>query len=131
MTEFPTVRSVPEWIGDTPDTAPPPRVKLRVFEREKGKCHNCGRKIMAGEIWTCEHLIAIENGGENREGNLGCTCPWCVADKNAADAAIKKKGTRVRQKHFGVKQPSRTPMPFGKKDKRKRKLDGTIVPRDR
>ena len=30
-------RSVAEWVGATPDTPVPPRVRLRVFERDEGE----------------------------------------------------------------------------------------------
>lgn len=63
-------RSIPEWHGATPDSAIPPRVRARVFEANGGICHVSGRKIAAGELWDCEHVIALINGGENRESNL-------------------------------------------------------------
>lgn len=31
-----TRRSVPDWVGRTPDHMPPPTVRLRIFERPKG-----------------------------------------------------------------------------------------------
>lgn len=99
-------RSVPEWIGKTDDTAAPPRVRLRVFERCEGKCGECGRKIRPGESWTLEHLIALINGGKNAESNLGVTCGWCLPAKNAADVAEKSKVARVRAKHLGLRKPS-------------------------
>ena len=40
-----TGRTVPEWIGKTPDTPAPPRVRLRIFETFGGRCAICGRKI--------------------------------------------------------------------------------------
>lgn len=98
-----TARSVPEWIGATPDTSAPPRVRLRVFERCEGKCHRCTRKIAAGEKWTLEHLKALINGGENREKNLGVTCRWCLPEKNAEDVARKSKDYEVRAKHRGIR----------------------------
>lgn len=96
-------RSVPEWIGRTDDTAAPPRVRARVFERCNGRCHRCGRKINAGEKWTLEHLIAIINGGRNAESNLSVTCDWCLPVKNAEDVAIKAKSAKVRQAHIGIR----------------------------
>lgn len=98
-----TARSVPEWIGATPDTPAPPRVRLRVFERGEGKCHRCTRKIAAGEKWTLEHLVALINGGQNRESNLGVTCRWCLPEKNAEDVARKSKDYEVRAKHRGIR----------------------------
>jgi 5-methylcytosine-specific restriction protein A len=63
-------RSTEEWIGKTDDETPPPRVRLRVFDGAAGRCHLCGRKIGAGEYWQCDHVVAICNGGSNRESNL-------------------------------------------------------------
>lgn len=100
-------RAVPEWIGATPDTAIPPRVRLRVFERCGGKCGQCNRKIGPADTWIVEHLTALVNGGENRERNLGITCGWCKPVKDAVDVAIKAKVAKVRAKHLGIRRPSR------------------------
>lgn len=95
-------RSVPEWIGKTPDTPAPPRVRLRVFERHNGVCHLSKRKIMPGEKWELEHIVAIINGGENRESNLAPALVDPHKVKTAADMAQKSKNYRVRAKHNGV-----------------------------
>lgn len=65
-----TGRTLPEWIGATPDTPIPPRVRLRVFEAHGGVCYLSKRKIRAGEKWQADHVVALINGGENRESNL-------------------------------------------------------------
>lgn len=101
-------RSVSEWIGKTDDTPVPPRVRLRVWESKGGCCHKCGRKVGAGDRWTCEHLIALINGGENRERNLDVTCGWCLPAKNAEDIAEKAKTYAVKSKHIGIKRKRRT-----------------------
>jgi 5-methylcytosine-specific restriction protein A len=100
-------RALPAWVGKTDDTAIPPRVRVRVFERCEGKCGQCGRKIRPGEGWTLEHLIALINGGANAEHNLGVTCDWCLPQKNAADVAEKAVTARVRSKHLGIRPPSK------------------------
>lgn len=64
------VRSVPEWIGANVDSPVPDRVRMRVFLKFKGICQECTVKII-GKRWVCDHRIAIINGGENRERNLG------------------------------------------------------------
>jgi 5-methylcytosine-specific restriction protein A len=102
-------RTVEEWIGKTPDTAIPPRVRVRVFDSKSGHCHKCHRKIRAGEKWTCEHLIALINGGENRERNLDVTCDWCLPSKNAADVAEKSTVYHKRAKHLGIRKQSTFP----------------------
>ena len=100
-------RSVPAWVGKTDNTAAPPRVRLRVYERELGLCHRCRRQIGPADRWTLEHVIALANGGRNAEDNLACTCDWCLPIKNAEDVALKAKGAAIRARHLGVRPPSR------------------------
>ena len=50
-------RSVDEWVGKTDDTPVPGRVKVRVFQRCKGCCHRCGRKIPVGDQWGINYAI--------------------------------------------------------------------------
>lgn len=97
-------RSTVEWIGRSDDTPVPPRIRAKVFKDKGGKCHRCGRIIDAagGERWTCEHLIALINGGENRERNLDVTCGWCLPAKNAEDVAEKSRVYRKAAKNIGV-----------------------------
>lgn len=122
-------RSVPEWIGATPDTKPPPRVRARVWERFKGRCHSCGRKIMVWEEWTLEHLKALINGGENRESNLGITCEFCLPGKNADDLAEKAMVARKRNKHLGLDKPKSRPMPGTIASGVRRGMDGNTYDR--
>lgn len=118
-------RSVPEWVGRSSDTPVPDRVRDRVFDAKGGRCHKCGRKIGVGERWTCEHMRALINGGENRERNLDVTCGWCLPAKNAADVAEKSKNYHVRKRHRGIRKPSR--FPCSRNSKFKKRLDGTVV----
>ena len=101
-------RTLPEWVGETPNTAIPPRVRVRVFDKWNGRCDECGRKIVV-EHWTCDHKIALINGGENRERNLRPLCDWCNPLKNAADLAEKSKGAMIRQKHILGKPKGKWP----------------------
>jgi 5-methylcytosine-specific restriction enzyme A len=99
-------RSLPEWIGTTDDSQAPPRVRLRVLERFGRRCDRdggCGRPIRPGDKWTCDHRLAIVNGGENRERNLHPLCEWCEPPKTANDVAEKSRDYRVRLRHAGVR----------------------------
>lgn len=122
-------RSVPEWIGKTPDSAIPPRVRLRIFERHGGICHITGRKIRAGDQWDCDHVTALCNGGEHREANLAPALRSAHRKKTAEDVAQKAKCDRVRKKHLGIHE-TRNPVPGSKRSKFKRKLNGTVVSRE-
>lgn len=119
-------RSLPEWIGSSPDAAVPPRVRVRVFDRYDGRCQcGCNRKIMAGEAWECEDTIALINGGERRESNLK---PWLKGhqkEKTARDVAEKSRVYRKRAAHLGIRKPSRF---AGSRDSKfKKRMDGTVV----
>lgn len=101
-------RSVQEWVGKTDDERPPPRVRTRVLERYKHRCHWSKRPIGPGDDWDLDHLIALCNGGENREKNLAPILRGTPhREKTDADLAIKQKITRMQQKHNGTYPKSR------------------------
>ena len=95
-------RATEEWIGKTPDTPIPPRVKLRVFERYEGKCHISGRKITVADKWDCDHVKALINGGQNRESNLAPALRDKHKQKTKQDVAEKAKSYAVKSKHLGI-----------------------------
>lgn len=95
-------RQVDEWWGATDDTPVPPRVRLRVFEAHGGRCHLSGRKIMPGEAWDLDHVIALINGGQHRESNLAPALKAPHREKTAEDVALKSKLYRIRAKHTGA-----------------------------
>lgn len=103
-------RAVPEWIGKTPDTPIPPRVKDRVFLAHGGRCHLSGRKIMPGDAWDCDHVLALINGGENRESNLAPALRDKHREKTAEDVDTKSKTYRMRAKHNGTWPKSKRPL---------------------
>ena len=104
-------RTVKEWIGKTDDEDIPTRVKLRVFDRFGGRCAgDCGLVIRGSLRPAYDHVRAITNGGENREGNLQLLCVPCHKDKTKADVGEKRVNNRVKAKHLGIKKKGR-PMP--------------------
>lgn len=120
-------RSVKEWTGKTDDTPVPDRVRDRVLDHVDRRCHACGRRINPlRESWTCEHLIALINGGENREANLGATCSICLPAKNAADVALKSKIATKRKKARGIKRRPCRPMPGSVASGWRKRMDGSV-----
>lgn len=118
-------RSTDEWIGKTDDEAIPPRVRVRVFQRYNGVCQECGNKIIT-RAWICDHRIAIINGGENRENNLGPIHEACDKTKTKADVALKSANYKKTAKRLGVKLKKSRPIPGSKASGWKRKINGTI-----
>ncbi len=125
-----TGRTVPTWVGASPDSKIPKRVRLRVFERHNGICHLTGRKIRAGEPWDCDHIVALCNGGAHAEDNLAPALKDAHKTKTREDVAIKSKTYRVRAKHLGIKPKSGRKMQGRGFDKsRTRHMDGTVSAR--
>lgn len=112
-------RELEEWIGATPDTPVPDRVKIRVYRRHRGICHIANRAIRPGEKWDTEHIVAIINGGLNVESNLAPALRDKHKKKTADDLAKKSKTYRQRKFNLGLKK-DRTIQTW-------RKFDGTSV----
>lgn len=123
------MRSVPEWVGKTDDAPVPPRVRLRVYEKDSGCCQcGCGRRIAAGEVWETDHTIAIINGGANRESNLRTLLDEHHNKKSGEDMREKSKTYDKRAKHLGIKR-KRGGMPGGRDSNIKIKMNGQVVDR--
>jgi hypothetical protein len=127
-----TGRATPEWIGKSPDTPIPDYVKLRIWDREQGRCYLTGRKLRAGE-YDFEHVIALANwtgdGHGNRESNIRLAYRPAHREKTRQDVAAKAKSDRVRKKHVGIKKPKH-PMPGSRASGWRRRMDGTVERRD-
>ncbi|WP_210209325.1 HNH endonuclease [Fulvimarina endophytica] len=78
-------------------------MKQRIFVRHGGKCHRTGVKIGPTDAKDFDHVIALCNGGENRESNIAPILAGKPhAEKTAEDVAIKSKTARMRAKHLGL-----------------------------
>jgi 5-methylcytosine-specific restriction protein A len=102
-----TGRSVPEWVGSSPDAKVPPHVRARIFEREGGRCWLSKRKIRPGERWELDHKLALCNGGEHRESNLAPALYDFHKSKTAEDVRMRAKTDRIKRKHLGIKDNSK------------------------
>lgn len=105
-----TGRAVPEWVGASPDAAIPARVKLRVWERCGGRCAITGRKIMPGDAYDFDHIIALSVGGVHRESNLQVVLKDPHRAKTAEDVKLKAKLQRIALKHHGLFPKSKRPL---------------------
>lgn len=111
-------RKVPEWIGRTDDTPIPDHVKLRIFEREDGRCYLTGKKLSVGE-YDFEHVIALAlwagEGHGNRESNIRLAYRPAHREKTAADRAQQAKSDRIRKKYLGITRSKQSipNRPFG------------------
>lgn len=97
-----TGRSVEAWVGKTPDSAIPPRVRLRVFQRQGGICALSGHKIMPGDQWDVDHIKPLSMGGLHAEPNLQAVWRPAHREKTSAEAGDRAKADRIRAKHNGA-----------------------------
>lgn len=132
MTDDWTRRSTPEWIGATPDSKVPDHVRQRVFLRHGGRCHIARRKIMAGEPWELEHVIAVRDwtgqGHGNRESNLAPALKAKHREKTSREAKERADTDRTFAKHYGTR--GEKPGGFRKDPFLKRTVSGQVVRRD-
>lgn len=105
------------------------KIRLKVFNDHSGRCHICGGKISVGEAWDVEHVIPIALGGADDETNWSPAHSKCHRTKTTSDMGAIAKAKRRESRHRGVRV-SRSPLPFGKRSKFKKKMDGTVVRRD-
>jgi 5-methylcytosine-specific restriction endonuclease McrA len=117
-------RTVSEWIGKSDDHRASGKVRQRIFDKDR-RCHLCDVEIQIGQKWDLDHVVALINGGENRESNLRPAHVKCHKAKTALDVAEKAKVAAVRQKHIGAavkKHPIRS-APFPKSPKPKKTVE--------
>ncbi|MFG1317549.1 HNH endonuclease [Xanthobacter autotrophicus] len=106
------------------------KARVQLFADHGGRCHICGGKIDGiHERWDVEHVIPLELGGADDPLNWAPAHVACHKAKTKKDAADIGRARRVHARHIGAKSPSRTPLPYGRKSKLKKKITGEVVPR--
>jgi len=107
----------------------PAKVKIAAFKRAADHCEGCSAPLMPGRF-DYDHVIPDWMGGEPTLENCAVLCKSCHGTKTGQqDAPTIAKAKSVQRKHIGAHK-SRNPPPGGRGDKRKRKIDGTVVRRD-
>jgi len=125
-----TGRTVPEWQGSTPDAAIPARVKMRIWERDQGRCQLTGLKIDGlKDKYEFDHIIPLAMGGEHREGNLQLVLSTAHREKTKQDVAALAKARRLAAKHAGIERRKSRPMPGSKASGLRKRMDGTVEKR--
>ena len=104
------------------------RERVDIFQRNGGVCHLCAGRISVGEAWDVEHVIPLAQGGDDDGDNLKPAHRKCHAAKSKADATNTARAKRREARHIGARESS-NPLPFGRKSRLKKKLNGQVVER--
>jgi len=97
----------------------------------EGKCHICGHKIDGTrERWDIEHIIprALIGKSADTDDNMQPAHVLCHAVKTKADVHAINKAKRREARHMGFKK-SKSPLPFGRDSKWKKRMDGQVIDR--
>jgi hypothetical protein len=114
-------RSVKEWSSDNPDAMPPDPVRLRILRRFGNKCALTSIIIADGQKFDLDHIVRVEDGGENRESNMQPVLRLPHEVKSAAERKIAAKADRIAKKGHGLtpeptKKIESAPLPSSKKE---------------
>jgi 5-methylcytosine-specific restriction protein A len=104
------------------------KVRLAAWDRCGGHCEGCTAKLYPGKF-TYDHIIPDWMGGEPTLENCQVICSACDKPKTAKDQGDIAKAKRIRAKHAGIRKPSR--FPCSRDSRWKKRMDGTVVERER
>jgi hypothetical protein len=104
-------------------------VKLDAWNRCGGSCERCTARLYPGKF-DYHHDKDDTFGGAPTLDNCVVLCDSCHSTITRDRAPIIAKSNRVRARHLGARRPKYR-WPHGKDSPTKRKLDGTIVRRNR
>ncbi len=119
------MRTVKEWVGRNDNADPPTSCKLRILDRQDGRCNTCGVRFDVKNKAQYDHVNPLWISGENRETNLQALCLPCHGKKTATEATVRGKVNRLRAATLHPKKKGQ-PMNGSRASPWKRKMDGTV-----
>ena len=103
---------------------------VELFMLQNGRCPCCDQRLQvkgAAEVWD-EHLKPLSMGGSNELGNRALYCKPCAKTKTKAEAQIRAKSNRIRDKAIGAFK-KRSTFKTNRDAPFKKKMDGTVEKR--
>lgn len=117
-------RTVTEWVGRNDNSMPSDGCKLRIVDRQGGKCALTGIAFTPANKPEFDHIVPLWLGGENRESNIQAITADAHKRKTQAEATVRAKVNATRKKHLLSKKPAK-----GWNTRFKKKIDGTVIDR--
>ena len=82
------------------------RERVKIFERNGGRCHLCSTTVQPGQEWHVSHEIPLECGGADDDQNRKVAHATCHRSHTAkVDAPLIAKVKRQHAKHIGADAP--------------------------
>lgn len=104
-------RAVPEWIGRNDNAMPGKNVRDRISLQTGDACAECQKPFGPTNRPHCDHILALADGGENRERNMQMLCTECHLRKTSKEATARAKTRSIRAKHLGLDKSITAPQP--------------------
>ncbi|MCJ2017992.1 HNH endonuclease [Methylobacterium sp. E-065] len=106
------------------------------FARADGRCEGrltdgsrCPCALQAGRF-QYDHIVPAALTQDASLENCQVLCHPCHAAKTVADVGVIARVRRVRDRHVGIADPHRRPLPGGKASAFKRLIGGGVIRRD-
>lgn len=93
-------------------------------------CYKC-KCMIKGGAFDVDHVQPVCEGGKTEVGNGALICRPCHAVKSGGETKWSQEADRKGRKDRGSRPKTSRPMPGSKLSGFKRKMDGTVVPRER
>jgi 5-methylcytosine-specific restriction endonuclease McrA len=105
------------------------KVQRDAFARAKGRCEKCSAWLSVGKFHY-DHVNPDAMTGEPTLENCEVLCLPCHGDKTKRDVANIARAKRIQDRHLGIRDPHKRPLPGSRNSNIKKKMDGTVVYRD-
>jgi 5-methylcytosine-specific restriction endonuclease McrA len=102
-------RATKEWFGKRPESMPPPSVKRRILERENWLCYKTKVSLRDRTDFDFDHIIALCNGGENREANIAPILRIAHREKTKKDVAERVVVDNIINAHYRLENKQKIP----------------------
>lgn len=113
-----------EYIAATPRSKMTKARAAKIFLAWNGRCGRCGLQIRDGEAYEIDHPIALSLGGSDEDSKLQPLHVKCHKAKTADDVAANAKRNRIITQGWAGK--AKRPFPGSRRDKYRKKVDGTV-----
>jgi 5-methylcytosine-specific restriction endonuclease McrA len=77
------------------------KAKLRLWERDGGKCHLCGQTINMMSEATRDHLVPLSKGGCTCSGNIALAHRRCNTRRGNDETFRTTFGTKAQKRRKG------------------------------